>query len=512
MSTTDNQPETEITRPPVVVVLGHVDHGKTSILDKIRQTKVTEKEAGGITQHVGAYQAEHQGKTITFLDTPGHEAFSAIRSRGAKGADIAILVVAAGEGVKPQTKEAIQIIKEADIPFVVAINKIDSASANVQNAKQMLAENEVLVEGYGGKIPVVELSAKTGVGIDSLLEVILLLAEMEELKARPKGQAEGIVIEAHLDSKRGIRVTLLVFEGELMLSHWIAAGTATGKIKSMEDFNATQIKVAIPSQPAVVFGWNQAPKVGEEFKSFTIQKDAESHAISKAGSDPVALFLKEIGSDKSNIKTVNFIIKADTQGALEAIEQAMKAIHSEEVEYRVIGHGVGRINDGDVKNAIAGSAFIVGFNVPIDGSALNLAERNGVKIEEFKIIYELIEKIRSVMSDHLDPEVKRTDLGRIKILALFKKEVRSQVVGGKVTKGKAVRGALVEIVRNGKILMLGRLGQLQHNKADVAEVSEGLECGIRFDLLKDTKQTIPVFIKEGDALEIYEEEKIKRSL
>ncbi|PJE50417.1 MAG: translation initiation factor IF-2 [Candidatus Yanofskybacteria bacterium CG10_big_fil_rev_8_21_14_0_10_36_16] len=515
MSSDSNNKKTA-TRPPVVVILGHVDHGKTSILDKIRKAKVAEGEAGGITQHVGAYQIEHpsdssgQAKKITFLDTPGHEAFSAIRSRGAKVADVAVLVVAADEGVKPQTKESINILKESEVPFVVAINKIDSQGANIQAVKQGLAENEVLVEGYGGQVPVVEMSAKTGEGIDELIEMILLLAELEDLEAPMEGQASGFVIETHLESRRGIVATLLVQEGELQVGDWVSAGSATGKVRFMEDFKGESVKIAVSSQPVVVLGWNEAPRVGEMFKSFNNVKEAEKNSLIKQFLSG-QLFEQESGPETTNKKISNLIIKADTQGSLEAIDQVMKAIISDEVDYRVVNYGVGGINDNDVNNAIAISAAVIGFNVSVDGSAANLAERNDITIKTFRIIYELIEEVRNIMSELLDPEIKRTVLGKIKILALFKKDARSQVVGGKVTKGKAVRGSMVDVLRGGSPVLTAKLGQLQHNKADVTEVTEGLECGLRLDL-HGGKGEMAITVQQGDILEVYTEEKIKRTL
>ncbi|OGN04559.1 MAG: translation initiation factor IF-2 [Candidatus Yanofskybacteria bacterium RIFCSPHIGHO2_01_FULL_44_17] len=502
----------QATRPPIVVVLGHVDHGKTSILDKIRQTKVAEKEAGGITQHIGAYQAEHNGKKITFLDTPGHEAFSAIRSRGAKVADIAILVVAAEEGVKPQTKEAIQIIKTAKIPFVVAINKIDKEGANPARVRQELAEQEVQVEDYGGTVPVVELSTKKGEGINELLEMILLVSEMEELTTPMDSAAKGFVIESHLDGRRGITATLIIQEGELKTGDWISAGNAIGHVKSIEDFLGKTIGIAIASQPCVIMGWEVAPRVGQEFQVVAGRDAAQALSLSQTEAGPSLLFETETGSEteKTNKKIANLIIKADVQSSLEAIDQTLRTIHSEEVKYRVINYGVGTIGDNDVKNARASGASIIGFHVSVDGSAKQLAEREGITVKSFDIIYELVETARSILADLLDPEIRRTLLGKLKILAVFKNSAKSQIVGGKVTQGKITRGAVLDVIRNGATLITGKLGQLQHNKADIAEVSEGLEAGIRFDM---QSQPLPQqLIKEGDTVEAYHEEKIKRTI
>jgi translation initiation factor IF-2 len=499
------------TRPPIVVILGHVDHGKTSILDKIRQTHVADKEAGGITQHIGAYQAEHSGKKITFLDTPGHEAFSAIRSRGAKVADVAVLVVAAEEGVKPQTKEAIQIIKQTKIPFVVAINKIDKEGANVQRVRQELAENEILVEDYGGTVPVVELSAKTGNGIDALLEIILLLSEMEELTASIDSPAKGVVIESHLDSKRGLVSTLLIHDGELKIGDWISAGMSVGRVKSLEDFTGKSIKFAIASQPCVILGWESAPRVGDSFAVASSSKEAQQlAAMSKSSIGNLFAFENEVPAPGQPAKKiVNLIIKADVQSSLEAIDQVLRTIKSDEVGYRVIGFGVGNISDADIKNARATKAAIIGFHIGVDASTRQTAERENIKITTNDIIYELVEGVRATMSDLLDPEIKRTVLGKVRILALFKGgEGKTQIIGGKVISGKAVRGAMIDVVRNNMTLMTGRLGQLQQNKNDVPEVAEGNELGIRFDGPSKTPYSVAI----GDTLEMYQEEKIKRTI
>jgi translation initiation factor IF-2 len=505
-------------RPPIVVVLGHVDHGKTTILDKIRQTKVAEKEAGGITQHIGAYQIEHTPsdstytKKITFIDTPGHEAFSAIRSRGARTADIAVLVVAADEGVKAQTKEAIRIIKEAKIPFIVAINKIDKEEANPTRIKQELAENEVMVEGYGGIVPVVEMSAKKGEGLDELLEMILLIAELEELKAPFNVPARGVIIESHKDSRRGLVATGIVMEGELRVGDWISAGAAFGRVKLLEDFLGRPIQLAIASQPCIILGWEVPPRVGQEFKVVTSRQEAEKISLIETTLGPTNLFVKETSPEQiANKKIANLIIKADVQSSLEAIDQVLKTIRSEEVDYNIVNYGLGNINDVDIKNAIAVKGSVIGFHVEVDESAKQMAEREKITVQTFDIIYNLAEAVRSIMSDLLEPEIKRIPLAKVKILATFKNLVKSQIVGGKVIQGKAVRGAMIDVIREGVPIITGRLGQLQHDKADVAEVAEGLEVGIRFDLLPESTASLPV-IKEGDILEIYQEEKIKRSI
>jgi len=503
-------------KPPVVVILGHVDHGKTKILDFIRQTKVAEGEAGGITQHIGAYQIETRDKgqgtsRITFLDTPGHEAFSAIRSRGATVADIAVLVVAADESVKPQTVEAIKIIEETKIPFIVAINKIDKENANPLKVKQDLAEKNVLVEDWGGKTPVVEVSAKTGQGIDALLDMILLVAEIEARPQLEQGASSAVVIESHMDKRRGFVATLLVQSGFLGVNDWITAGSQAVRIKFMEDFMGKSIAQAEPSQPIVVLGWENAPTVGEKVVRVGSREEALILAEKQLQLGKPNIFVQETGPAKSAVKVLNLIVKADVTSSLEAIDQVLRTIKSEEVGYRVVDYGASDISESDIKKAAAMKAAVLGFHTEIDPSAKSLAEREGVTVEVFQIIYELMESVKKKMSDLLDPEIKRVSLGKLKVLALFKKEVKSQVVGGKVTSGKIKRGAMIDVLRNNQAVSTGRLSQLQQQKADVEEVAEGLEAGVRFDF--QVKNITPnMYIREGDVLEVYEEEKIRRSL
>ena len=503
-------------RPPIVVILGHVDHGKTKILDYIRQTKVAEGEAGGITQHIGAYQVEVPeepksalggqvtNRTITFLDTPGHEAFSAIRSRGAQVADIAILVIAADEGVKPQTKEAIKIIKESNTPFIVALNKIDKPEANAQRIKQELAENEVFVEGYGGDISCVEISAKTGDGIDGLLELILLTADVAELGS-DDAQTEAVVIESHLDNRRGLVATLLVRSGYLRVGQWLATGTEPIKVKMLEDFRGKGISEAGPSQPAVVLGWTSAPALGERVLSFTDKAKAQQAVISHPAAVKERLFAPRLKA-----KNLNLIIKADVASSLEAIDQVLQTIQSDEVGYQVIDCGVGLLSDGDIKKATSTQAIVIGFHLSPNSALKQMAEREQVKLFTFDIIYELVEEVKKQMSLLLTPEVTRTPLGRLKIIAIFKREGRGQIVGGKVISGKLKRGALVDVTRNGQLVVTGRLAQLQQAKADVEEVTEGLEAGLRCDFVGNI--TPNLFIREGDLLEVYSEEHTARSL
>lgn len=514
-------------RPPVVVVLGHVDHGKTKLLDTIRKTKVAEKESGGITQHIGAYQVvvnsdasgsesrpeRRDGKTITFLDTPGHEAFSAIRSRGTKIADIAILVVAADESVKPQTKEAIKIIEVEKIPLIVAINKIDKEGANSQKVKQDLATENILVEDWGGKVPSIEISAKDGRNIPELLEMILLVAELEELKEDMDSPASGVIIESRLDKRRGYLASVLVQKGIIRLSDWIIAGTVIGKIKSMEDFAGALIIEARPSQPVLISGWPSAPDVGKIFAVAGSKDEALRISENNVDLTPLFLFIKEppqeISESTAGKKLLNLIFKTDFSGSLEAIDSALKTIKSNEVGYNTIRYDIGNVTESDVKAALHSSGQIIGFRVETEESAKKLADKENVKISSFDVIYDLVEYIRKELGGLLEPETERTLLGRLKVLAIFKKDARSQIVGGKVISGKIVRGGVIDVMRNGAKIALGKLGQLQQNKADSPEVKEGQEAGIRFDPMPNQSSQE---IKEGDILDVYEEKKIERTL
>ncbi len=497
------------TRPPIVVVLGHVDHGKTTLLDTIRKTKVAEKESGGITQHIGAYQSEINGRLITFLDTPGHEAFTAIRSRGVKVADVAVLVVAADEGIKPQTKEAIGIIKNENIPVIVAINKIDKEGANVQKVKQELAAEGILTEDWGGKVPAVEISAKQNRNIDDLLEMIILVSDLEDLKEDLSLPAEGVIIESHLDKNRGYVATALVQKGTIKPGDWIVVGTGIGKIKSMDDFTGKILSHGLPSQPVRIIGWSFAPGIGQKFITSNSKDDAEKISVGNKDQAPLFQLFKEKGAIEENKKTLKIIFKADVASSLEAIEAALGSIASQEVVCQVVGHDIGNISENDAKMAAGSKAQVIGFRVSIDASAKKLSEKENVKLTVFDIIYELIEYVRKEMGDLLDPEIKRTALGRLKVLAIFKQDSRSQIIGGKVVSGKISRGSLADVLRNNNKILSGRITQLQHNKEDVQDVKEGFECGLKFEPMKDQPSWD---IKEGDVLDIYSEEKITRSL
>ena len=520
MSNTTSQ-SASANRPPIVVVLGHVDHGKTSLLDVIRNANIVGGESGGITQHIGAYQVAvpttndlqpttTADRMITFLDTPGHEAFSAIRSRGTKVADIAILVVAADEGVKPQTQEAIRIIKEEKIPVVVAISKIDKAGANVQKVKQDLAGEEILVEDWGGTIPVVEISAKENRGISELLDMVLLVAELEDLKDDRSLPATGVIIESNLDQHRGYVATALIRKGILSVGDWIVAGTVIGKIKSMEDFTGNRLDTAGPAQPVLITGWTHTPEIGREFTTTLDKASAQNLVASNVDLSPLFCFLKTSHTQIDPLKKyLKLVIKTDVSSSLEAIEMALKQIKSEEVVYTVLSYDIGAVSDSDVRTAIGGGGAVIGFRVSVETSARKLAEKEHVSLATFDVIYELIEHVRKEMASLLEAEVRREVLGKVKILATFKKDARAQIIGGRVLSGKLMRGALCDVLRDGKSLMIAKVGQVQQAKQDVPEVAEGVEAGMRIDII-DSKAAIDIQV--GDILEIYQEEKIARTL
>ena len=520
-NTKQNNQNSPHPRPPVVVILGHVDHGKTSLLDYIRKSKVAEKESGGITQHIGAYQIEHgeilrpanggakddfapAGRKITFIDTPGHEAFSAMRSRGAKVADIAVLVVAADEGIKPQTKEATDLILHLGLPVIVAINKMDKPAALPEKVKKELAQNNVLVESLGGKVPTVLTSAKTGLGINELLEIILLVAEMENLTADYDKPASGIVIESRLDPQRGATATLLVREGTLNKKDIAASESTFGAIKIMENFLGKAIEKATPSTPVLITGFAHVPPVGEEWQTMPSLKEARNKSEIKAQQEkrkrePAVIL--EIGPEQ---RVFNLIIKADVFGSLEALGETLKSIPQEEIILRVIKAEVGDITENDVKLAASAKARIYGFRVKSQPAADILAERDKVRIAYSPIIYELIQNIRQDASVLLKPGISKVVLGKLKILATFKTAGRNQIVGGRVTSGKLERGAQFAILRNEEKIGAGKILQLQHKKADVNELTKDQEGGLQID--SETP------IEKGDILETFIEEKTKREL
>ncbi|PIQ05297.1 MAG: translation initiation factor IF-2 [Candidatus Nealsonbacteria bacterium CG18_big_fil_WC_8_21_14_2_50_37_10] len=495
-----------ISRPPVAVVLGHIDHGKTTLLDQIRKTHVAEKESGGITQHIGAYQIvlpagrqEKGGKKITFLDTPGHEAFSQMRSRGARVADIAILVVDCCEGVQAQTKEAILSIKKAGIQIIVVLNKIDKPEANPEKTKGELSKEGVLVESLGGKVPQVLVSAKTGQGVEDLLELILLVAEMEDLKTDVSKSAEGAVIESYLDSQRGPTATLLLTEGILKKGDILGTLSTFGKIKSLESFRGVPLEKVLPSDPVIVVGFENVPKVGENFKVFPGIEEAKSYLKFLEKKAPEVL---EISAEQ---KVLNLILKSDVLGSIEAIEEVLRGLPQEKVILRILKSEVGEISERDIKLAKGGRAVILGFRVKISPAAKILAERDKIKIMTFEIIYDLVEWVRKFMERIVEPELVRMELGKVKVLAIFLAEKNRQIIGGKVTEGEVRKGVQIEIFRgNEELVGKGRLINLQRNKKDIDRVSKGEECGMLYEG--------NVRVEEGDTLVIYIEEKRKTEL
>ncbi len=511
----EKEKSSQQSRPPIVVILGHVDHGKTSILDYIRQSKVVEKESGGITQHIGAYQVEHPvkdpssptgqaRKLITFIDTPGHEAFSAMRSRGAKVADIAILVVAAEEGVKPQTKEAIDIILRQNLSLIVAINKMDKPNALPDKVKKELADKGVLVESLGGKIPAIFTSAKTGLGIDELLEMILLIAAMENFQSEPANFANGVIIESRMDTRRGVTATLLIKNGTLTSKDIVAAESTYGQIKTMENFLGQTITQAGPSTPVLISGFSEVPPVGEPWQAMESIDEARAKVAIKGPQEKQKRKSAEILNIIAGQKNFNFILKADVFGSLEAIREVIKAVPQEEIVLRVIKAEVGDIGENDLKLAESTRAKVYGFRVKCPTNIQELADRREIKLSLSTIIYELIQIIRHDASRLLSPEIVRQKLGQLKILAIFKVSGQQQIIGGKVLSGKIERGALADIFRAKEFIGAGKIIQLQQNKKDTNEVGRDRECGISFES-KD-------LVGKGDILEAYKEEKKKREL
>jgi translation initiation factor IF-2 len=496
-------------RPPVVTILGHVDHGKTTLLDTIRKASVAAKEAGGITQHISAYQVKKKGKLITFIDTPGHEAFSGMRERGVSIADIAVLVVAADDGVRPQTKEVIEYLKEKKIPTVVAINKIDKPDANPQRVKQELADHGIIIEQWGGDVMATEISAKQNIGIEDLLENILLVAEVEDFKADDKRDGFAIVLESNLDPQKGPVATILIKTGTLKVGQDVTAGTAYGRIRKLEDFTGRELTSAGPSMPITLMGLNSTPNTNDVLqvvsgKSIARLKSKEfgGGLIERKEKVTSQKLMRIMEEDK--IQKLNLILKADVQGSLEAIEQIISTIKTDEVIINFIESGVGNITESDIKIGAPSQALILGFNVEVTPVAKRLAEASDVKIKSFKIIYELVEEVKKTIIDMLPPEIVRTDLGMVNVLAIFKTGKRDMIVGGRVNDGKIIKGALIEIRRDGEIIGKGKLEQLQQDKKVTAEVGKGNECGIVFE--GDTK------IKEGDTLIAFTEEEKKRTL
>ncbi|MBI3335176.1 MAG: translation initiation factor IF-2 [Candidatus Portnoybacteria bacterium] len=473
-----------IKKPPVVVVLGHIDHGKTTLLDYIRKTNVTAKEAGGITQSIGAYQIKLKASEakkieaqITFIDTPGHEAFSKMRSHGARAGDIALLVIAADEGVKPQTIDAIKDIKEAKLPFIVVLNKIDKPEANPQKVKKELTQHEVFVEGFGGEVPCLEISAKTGKGVSELLELILLMAEMEELKADPEKPASGLVIASRLDSKKGITATLVIQEGTLRTGEWVKLQTTYGKIRSMDDFTGKHVAGALPSDPVGVLGFKELPEVGERFLAVSSQEEASREILPAA---PEILPQKLMTGEEKTI--VKLVLKAGEKASLEALSTLLASLQSQhpDIALQVISRGVGNISLRDTELAKEFRASILGFGVVIPGALKVPALQEKVVIKCFPLIYDLPQIVKEIVASVSKPQGEIKEPSELTVLAIFGKSKEGQVIGGKVTKGAVKKGTLLSIKRDENIVGKGKVVNLQHLKKDVTSVEAGKECGILF--------------------------------
>ena len=500
----EDKEEDLLPRDPVVVVMGHVDHGKTSILDAIRNTAVTATEAGGITQHIGAYRVECSGQMITFLDTPGHAAFTSMRARGAMATDIAVLVVAADDGIMPQTVEAINHAKAAGVQIIVAINKMDKEGANPERIKQQLTEYSLVPEEWGGDTICVPVSAKTQMGIDSLLESILLVAEVAELKANPNRAAKGVVIEARLDKGRGPIATLLVQNGTLHTGDIIVAGTAVGRVRVMVNENGRRLKEAGPSVPVEITGLAETPNAGDSFDAVSDEKlarelveqrkqkakEEQFKAFHKVTLDNLFSSLKE-----GEMKELNIVVKADVQGSVEAVRQNLEKLSNEEVRVRVIHGGVGAINDSDVMLAAASNAIIVGFNVRPDANAQATAERDGVEMRMYRVIYDCIEEIEAAMKGMLAPKFREVNLGRVEVRTVMNLSSAGKIAGSYVLDGKITRNAKIRVVRDGIVVAEDEIASLRRFKDDVKEVASGFECGIGLSKFND--------IKEGDILEAF---------
>ena len=508
----DDPEETKVSRPPVVCVMGHVDHGKTSLLDAIRSTNVISREAGGITQHIGAYMVKCKGQDITFLDTPGHEAFTAMRMRGAQATDIAVLVVAADDGVMPQTIEAINHAKAAGVDIIVAVNKIDKPTANIERVKQELSEYELIAEDWGGQTIFVPVSAKTHEGIDTLLEMILLDAELKDLKANPNRKARGLVIEAQLDKGRGPVATILVQKGTLHVGDNVAAGSCYGKVRAMIDDKGRRVKEATPSMPVEILGLNDVPNAGEIFVNTENEKEARSFAETfikenreKLLADTkTQLTLDSLNSQikEGSLKELNLIVKADVQGSVEAVKQSLLKLSNEEVVVKIIHSGVGAINESDVSLASASNAIIIGFNIRPDAMAKSVAEREKVEIRLYRVIYQAIADVEAAMKGMLDPIYEEKVIGHAQVRQIFKASGVGNIAGSYVTDGMFQRGCKIRISREGEQIYEGSLASLKRFKDDVKEVKEGYECGLVFEKFND--------IQIDDIVEAYIMEEVPR--
>ena len=497
-------------RPPVVTILGHVDHGKTSLLDYIKNSKVADGEAGGITQHIGAYQVESNGNPITFLDTPGHAAFTAIRARGARVTDIAVLVVAADDGIMPQTLEAINHAKAAEVPIVVAINKMDLPGADPERVKRQLSEQELLVEDWGGDIISVDVSATTGDGVDNLLESLLLVAEIGELKANPNKPANGVVIEAKLDRKRGPNTTVLIQDGTLNVGDFIVAGSAYGRVKAMNNDQGKPVQSVLPGYPAEVLGFGSVPEAGDQLSVALNEREGRSMAESAGkaqfsqAAQGRALTLEEVVNqiDSDEIKELNLVIKADVQGSVEAVRGALEGLVDEDAKVRVLHTGSGAVTESDILLASASEAIVISFSIGSEPSAEKLADRMGVEIRHYNIIYQLIDDVEKALHGMLDPVYTEVIVGRAEVREIFEGRRGTQIAGCRVTEGRMVRNGDVRVVRDRQIVQDGVITSLRHFREEVNEMNAGTECGIILQGFND--------YQEGDVLEVNRQERGRR--
>lgn len=488
-------------RPPIVTILGHVDHGKTTLLDTIRKTSVAAGEAGGITQAISAYQVKKRGQVITFIDTPGHEAFAAMRKRGLSIADIAILVVAADDGVRPQTKEVIEYLKERKLPVIVAINKIDKPDARPERVKQELAEHGILFEEWGGDVLSTEISAKNNQNIDKLLENIVLVAEVEDFRADAKRDGLAVVLESHLDPQKGSVATVLIRTGTLKVGQDVVAGSAFGRLRRLEDFTGKSHEHMGPSTPATLYGFQKPPETNDIVQVVSGKSAAREKSLE---TKEKSLRKETSGETESEKKILPLIIKADVQGSLEAITQIFDTIPQAEVGIEVVSSGVGAITESDIRMAESAKALIYGFNVEPTSVAKRLAEKGGIVIETYNIIYKLVEALKERLSALLPTEIVRTDYGRLSVLAIFKTGKKDMIVGGRVSEGKMIRSSMLEIKRGEEIVGSGKMMNLQQNKKNVDEVGQGNECGVVFEG--------SVKIQVSDALICFKEEEKRRTL
>ncbi|HEX2424595.1 MAG TPA: translation initiation factor IF-2 [Actinomycetota bacterium] len=500
-------------RPPVVTVMGHVDHGKTLLLDAIRSTDVVAGEFGGITQHIGAYQVHVNGREVTFIDTPGHEAFTAMRARGAQVTDIVVLVVAADDGVKPQTLEALDHAKAAGVPIIVAVNKIDKPEADPQRVRQQLVEHGVVPAEWGGTFEFVDVSAKARTNLESLLETILLVADVEELKGDPEGRARGAVIEANLDRGRGPVATVLVQRGTLEVGDALVAGAAWAKIRAMLDEHGQPVKVAGPSKPAQILGWSHVPDAGDDFREVederearhvAQEREAKVRAAELVTARPPTLSELMAAARDAEVPELNIVLKADVQGSLGALQDAFAKLPQDEVRVNIVRTGVGAVTESDISLAMASQAVVVGFNVRPDVAARELAEREGVDVRLYRVIYDAIDDVRSALAGMLSPEQREAELGRAEVRATFRVPRLGVVAGCMVVDGVIVRNSRARLVRDGVVVYDGRIGSLRRFKDDVREVAEGYECGIAIENFQD--------VKEGDFIEAYEVREVARQL